>query len=206
MTGQPQGRQAPHPVAAVILAAGQSRRLGHPKQLVLFRGEALVHRAARAAVEAGLDPVVVVIAPGADAVRRAVADLPVEVVENPAAEAGMGTSVSLGVTQLRRRGPERGVLLIVCDQPLLDAHHLAAIVAARQQTGSPVVASEYGGVKGVPVLVGPEILDEVAALDGDRGARDIVRRDPARVTAVPFPGGAVDVDTAEDLERARRRE
>ena len=204
MTDQPQGLAARPPVAAVVLAAGRSRRLGHPKQLVVFRGEALVHRAARAALEAGAERVVVVIAPGADAVRQAVADLPVQVVENPAADSGMGSSVSLGVARIRREAPD--CLLTTCDQPLLDGAHLARLVAARRATGKPVIASAYSGVLGVPVLVGSELLGELAALQGDTGARDVVRRDPARVAAVPFPGGEADVDTAEDLERARRRE
>ncbi len=194
-------------LAAVVLAAGRSRRLGRPKQLVRFRGEALVHRAARAAVEAGFAPVVVVVAPGAAAVRDAVADLPVEVIENPRTLAGMGSSVQAGVARARAGTPDlAGVALLACDQPLVDAAHLRSLAAAREATGRPVVASEYGGVLGVPALLGAESLDEIASLRGDAGAREIVRRDPARVVGVALPGGALDVDRPEDLAAARRRE
>jgi len=191
------------PFGAVVLAAGQSLRLGRPKQLVEFRGEPLVRRATRAAVEAMLEPVVVVIAPAAEAVRAAVAGLPVEVVENPLWASGMASSLRAGVARVRALAPAAaGVTLIACDQPLVDAAHLQQLLAERRRTGRPVVASEYAGVRGVPVLMGAEILDEVGALEGDTGARDIVRRDPARVAAVPFPGGELDVDTAADLARA----
>ena len=194
-------------MAAVILAAGQSRRLGRPKQLLAFRGEPLVRRAARAALVAGLDPVVSVVAPGADAVRAALSGLAVDVVENAASRAGVGTSVAAGVARVRAVAPgASGVVLVACDQPLVDADHLRSLVEARRRTGSPVVASEYAGVRGVPVLIGAEILEEVAALDADRGAREVVRRDPARVVGVPFPGGDLDIDVEADVARARKIE
>jgi molybdenum cofactor cytidylyltransferase len=195
------------PVGAVLLAAGGSRRLGRAKQLVVFRGEPLVHRAARIALEAGLAPVVVVLAPGAAAVREALAGLPVDVVENGAAAAGVGTSVSAGVARLGVVAPAiSGAVLLVCDQPLLDPEHLRAMVAARDASGLPVIASEYGGVKGVPALFGAQILGELLTLEGDIGAREVIRRDPARVLGIPFPQGSLDVDEEEDVTAARARE
>jgi molybdenum cofactor cytidylyltransferase len=194
-------------IGAVVLAAGGSRRLGRPKQLVAFRGEPLVRRAARAAIGAGLDPVVIVIAPGAVAVHAAVADLAVEVVENERAATGMASSVQEGVAAVLARSPgAAGVALLACDQPLLDAAHLRALLEAHRSGRRPIVASEYGGVRGVPAILDAGILAEVVGLTGDAGAREIVRRDPSRVVAVPFPGGELDVDRAEDLDAARRRE
>jgi molybdenum cofactor cytidylyltransferase len=193
-------------VGAILLAAGGSRRLGRPKQLVPFRGEALVRRAARIAVEADLSPVVVVIAPGAGAVREALAGLPVELVENALAAAGVGTSVTAGVARLQAIAPSvSGVVLLVCDQPLLESDHLRALLARREATNLPVIASEYEGVLGVPALFGAEVLGELGALEGDIGARQVIRRDPARVAAVAFPQGALDVDEEQDVRAARSR-
>jgi molybdenum cofactor cytidylyltransferase len=79
-------------------------------------------------------------------------------------------------------------------------------VARWGEGGGHVVASEYQGVLGVPALFGAALLDELAALEGDIGARQVIRRDPARVTAVPFPEGALDVDDEGDLTAARERE
>ena len=190
-------------VAAVVLAAGRSVRLGRPKQLLVVAGEPLVRRAARAALEAGLSPVVVVTGAGGREVQTALGELPVEVAENASPEAGMAVSVRLGVARARALSPGLdAVALLACDQPLLDAAHLARLVDARRVSGRAIVASEYEGVRGVPVLLGAEVLEEVAALEGDAGAREVVRRDPARVAGVPFPGGALDVDREEDLVRA----
>jgi molybdenum cofactor cytidylyltransferase len=195
------------PVGAVLLAAGGSRRLGRSKQLVPFRGEPLVRRAARIAAEAGLSPVVVVIASGAGEVELALAGLPVDVVHNAAAVGGVGTSVAAGVARLRAIAPSAsGAVLLVCDQPLLEADHLRALVARREATGLPVIASGYEGVLGVPALFGAEVLDELASLDGDIGAREVIRRESSRVVAVPFPAGALDVDEEEDVTAARGRE
>lgn len=194
-------------VGAVLLAAGGSRRLGRPKQLVVFRGEPLVRRVARLACEAGLSPVVVVLAPGARAVGEALDGLPVVEVENASAADGVGTSVATGVARLRELAPAaRGALLLVCDQPLLEAEHLRSMVATCVATGKPVVASEYQGVQGVPALFGAEVLDELASLRGDIGAREVIRRDPGRVVALPFPEGALDVDAEQDVDAARGRE
>jgi molybdenum cofactor cytidylyltransferase len=188
-------------VAAVVLAAGGSRRLGTPKQLVTFRGEPLVRRAAYAALGAGADPVAVVIRSGDDAVAAVVAELPVELVENAAAAGGMATSVQAGVAYLRTSVADLGaILLLACDQPMVDASYLEALLHVWRRTGRPIAASEYGGVPGVPCVVAAELMDELLALEGDTGARGVIRRDPNRVAVVPFPGGAVDVDTAEDLE------
>ncbi len=191
-------------VGAVVLAAGSSRRLGQPKQLVPFRGEPLVRRAVFAALGAGADPVVAVIRSGDDAVAAALSDLPVELAENADAASGMGGSVRCGAAYLRASVPDLGaVLLLACDQPLVDAAYLEALLHAWRRTGRPIAASEYGGVPGVPVVVSAELVGELLAIEGDTGARDVVRRAPERVLTVAFPGGAVDVDTAEDLDRLR---
>lgn len=189
------------PIAAVVLAAGRSRRLGRPKQLVEVGGEPLVRRAARAAAGAGLTPVVVAVSPGADAVIAALEGLGVEPVEVQGGEEGMSASVKAGVARALALSPgAAAVVLVACDQPRVDAEQLRRLVAARARSGLPIAASEYAGVRGVPALLGREILGEVAALGGDAGAREIIRRDPARVTPVPFPGGELDVDAEGDLQ------
>jgi molybdenum cofactor cytidylyltransferase len=194
-------------VGAILLAAGESRRLGRPKQLVRFRGEPLVRRAARTALEAGLSPVVVVLRPGAPEEEEVLAGLTVEVVHNAAAGDGVGTSVRAGVAHLRSVAPAApAVVLLVCDQPLLEPGHLRSLVTRREEGGAPIVASEYQGVLGVPALFEAELLDELASLGGDIGARQVIRRDPARVSAVPFPEGALDVDDDRDVSAARARE
>ncbi|BDG03194.1 nucleotidyltransferase family protein [Anaeromyxobacter oryzae] len=193
-------------IGGVVLAAGRSVRLGTPKQLLVLEGEALVRRAARAAVEAGLWPVVVVVGDHADEVRGALAGLPVATVANPQYETGMASSLRRGLARLTECAPDAaGVVVLACDQPRVSAEHVEALVEAQRQAGKLVAASSYSGALGVPALFAAAVFPELLALEGDRGARGVVERDPARVCAVPLEGGELDVDTPEDWDRARGR-
>ncbi len=187
-------------VAAVVLAAGGSRRLGQPKQLVLWKGEALVRRAARLALEAGCRPVRVVLGAEAEACRQALAGLDVEPILNPAWGEGMASSLRAGIRQLPEEA--EAILLLACDQPHLEVSHLAGLLAVQAAGPEATVASAYGGVRGVPALFPRRRLPELAALEGDRGARALLAGPEVR--EVPFPGGAFDLDAPEDLERLRR--
>ncbi|HUL61253.1 MAG TPA: nucleotidyltransferase family protein [Anaeromyxobacteraceae bacterium] len=184
---------------AVVLAAGGSTRLGRPKQLLVLGGEPLVRRAARAALEAGLSPVVVVVGAAADGVRAAIAGLPVAAVENAGWAEGIGSSIRAGIAALARAGAPAAAV-VLCDQPRLDAAHLARL-AATWRAGAAIAASAYGGARGVPAVFDASVFGELASLAGDRGARAVISRDPARVAEVPFPGGEEDVDRPEDWER-----
>ena len=185
-------------VTSIVLAAGASSRLGRPKQLVVWRGETLVHRAARLAVEAGLGPVRVVTGAHADEVARAVADLTVTCVHNPRAAEGLAGSLGQGL-----EGVEGAVLVLTCDQPLLTAEHLRALAARWSGTGAERVASDYDGVAGVPALFSASLLPQLRALQGDQGARAVLRGHA--VETVPLAGGGLDVDTEEDVRALERR-
>ena len=190
-------------LGAVVVAAGASRRLGTPKQLLLLDGEPLVHRAARVALSAGLAPVVVVVGHEAARVRAALADLPLAAVEKAAWAAGVGGSIARGVAEVRRlAGGLGGVMLLVSDQPLVTREHLEALAAA-VRAGAPLAASTYAATEGVPAAFGTPLLPELLALAGDTGAKAIVRRHRSRAALIPFAGAAHDVDTPADLARLR---
>ena len=184
------------PIPAVILAAGASRRLGAPKQALLWQGEALLHRAARVALESVYSPVIVVLGAAMEASLEALAGLGVDIVVNPAWAEGMGSSIRAGVAAL----PEdaKAVLLLVCDQPALSREHLEEIRRLHGQAPDQVIVSAYAGIRGVPALVPKGRFPELQALAGDRGAQGLFRCGDLR--EVPFPGGDLDVDTPGDLE------
>ena len=161
-------------VTIVILAAGFSRRLGHPKQLVLFDGETLLARAARIAREA-CDDVVVVTRPEFAALEG------VRVVINENAEEGIASSIRLGVAAC-----DDAVLLMLCDQPHVTASHLRAMIAAN----APLVATGYAGVTGVPALFGSQYRDALLALRGDRGAQGLL----GGAVVIACEAAAIDVD------------
>lgn len=182
------------PVPALLLAAGASRRLGTPKQALRWKGEALLHHAARVALEAGCAPVIVVLGAEAELAREVVADLPVSTVHNPGWEEGMGASLRTGMTALP---PEaEAVLLLVCDQPALEANLLAAFLAAHREAPGRVIAAAYAGIRGVPALFPRAFFPALRALAGDRGARGLLGGEA--VVELDFPGGELDVDRPED--------
>jgi len=194
------------PIAAVLLAAGASRRFGRPKQLAELGGEPLVRRAARAALAAGCDPVVVVLGAQAGAVAGALAGLPLTQLRNEAWEEGMAGSLRAGLAAADEAAPAaRGALLLVADQPAVDAALLGRLLARFEEGGAArPVACAYGGSHGVPAILPRSLFPELAALRGDRGAKAVLAAHRAELLEVPFPDGELDVDTEEDLARARR--
>lgn len=181
----------------VLLAAGGSRRLGQAKQLLEFGGESLVHRAARLALATAPGDAVLVLGAHADAVLAGVATLALRPVQCADWERGMGTSLRAGLAAL---SPDcAGALVLLCDQPDLDAAHLHALVQAWRLEPTRAAASAYAGVLGVPALLPRAWFAELAALDGDRGARDLLRQRAADVRAVPCAPLSRDIDVPADL-------
>jgi molybdenum cofactor cytidylyltransferase len=189
-------------IGAVILAAGSSSRMGRPKQLLRFGGETLLTRAALAALGAACNPVIVVTGAHAEQTRGELRGLGVLEVENPRWEAGMGSSVSAGVLALLEAQPgTAAVVLMLCDQPLVNADVVAGLVASHRETGCEAVASRYGESYGVPALFARTLFDELARLEGHAGAKQVIGRHASRARFVPFPGGEFDVDTPDDFTR-----
>ncbi len=189
--------------AAVVLAAGASTRLGQAKQLIEVGGESLLRRTARLALEAGCAPVVVVVGFEAERMRAELSGLDVEVVVHPEWREGMGGSLRCGVGSVfgertAGTGPD-AVLLLVCDQPRLTVDHLRTLLSQHEAGGTAITASQYAGRTGVPAVFAAAVVPELLECRGDQGAREVIRRDAARVQVVPWPEGAVDIDRPEDL-------
>lgn len=185
--------------AAIVLAAGASRRLGRPKQLLARDGEPLVRRAARLCREAGFDPVLVVLGHAAAEVEAVLHGLPVQAVANPDWAEGMAASIRTGVEALPAAAA--AALLLPCDQPALDRDLLVRLLQAHRAAPTATLACAYAGGVGVPALFPRGRFPELAALRGDRGAKGLLG--PA--VRIPFPQGGVDLDTPEDLEDWLRR-
>jgi CTP:molybdopterin cytidylyltransferase MocA len=193
------------PLPAIILAAGGSRRLGQPKQLVSIAGEALLARAIRIVRESGAEPLIVVLGAHCDFIASSVDLSDVQSVTNPNWGQGIATSIHAGIQALLDgdRGAE-AVLLLVCDQPKLTAQHLRALIAAHQREGqakgqATIVASEYAGIAGIPAIFPANQFANLLKLRGDSGARYLLRQPDCPIITLPFEGGEVDIDTPEDL-------
>ncbi len=189
-------------VAGLVLAAGASTRMGANKLLLELDGEPLVRRAARAALDAGLDPVLVVVGHEAERTRAAVAGLRCTPVPNPAYAEGPGSSLRAGAAALPADAAAAVVLL--GDMPLVTAAMIRTLVERWRATGAPVVVSDYAGVLAPPTLFDRAVLPELGALHGETAARPVVERHRADAETVPWPPAALgDVDVPSDLERLR---
>jgi molybdenum cofactor cytidylyltransferase len=188
-------------IAAVVLAAGASRRLGKHKQLIEIASESLLRRSARMAVESGCSPVCVVLGFEAERMRGELEGLGVEAVVNAEWVEGMGSSLRSGVEAIRVFVPE-GILVMVCDQPRLTVEHLRTLLAAHEEAGAGVriTASRYGGRAGVPAVFGAALFGELAAVRGDKGAREVIVRNSDRMQTVEWPDGEFDVDEPEHVK------
>ena len=190
-------------VAAIVLAAGASRRLGNPKQLLKVGDETLLERAIRLANEAGASPVLVVLGAYREAICTAVHFGDAIEVVNEHWEEGIATSVQAGLLALDAagRGAE-GVLLMSCDQPRITATHLRSLTETFAAQAAPaIVASAYAGIRGVPAIVPRVAWPGLRELRGDQGARALLRHPPCTVVSVPLIGGEVDIDLPEDIAK-----
>lgn len=183
-------------IPAVVLAAGASRRLGEPKQLVRLEGETLIHRITRTALEV-CDPVLVVVGCEHGRVQEALSGLRVCCLHNLEWEEGMASSLRTAVSALPLDA--RAVLLLVCDQPAVDHALLEAMLDQHRVHPSRRIACAYSGTLGIPALLPRADFDALLDLRGDQGARGLLKAEG--VLAVPFPGGELDVDRPEDLAR-----
>lgn len=177
--------------AAIVLAAGASTRMGEPKQLVRLGEETLLERAVRVAREAGCSPVVVVLGAAADRVKSRCALEDAVVLVNEKWSEGMGASIRCGVAAV---GDVGGCVVMTCDQPAVTVGHLQKLME-----GVEIAASGYAGRRGVPAYFPASVFAALRDLRGDAGARELLTT--ARVAELLH--GELDVDTEEDLARAR---
>lgn len=181
-------------VAAIILAAGASTRLGEPKQLVTLGGERLVERAVRVARQAGCDPIVVVLGAHAESIVAQCRLDPARTVVNPDWREGMASSIRCGVRQLDDT-PDAAILM-TCDQPAITADHLQALM--RRGIEGPV-ASHYAGRRGVPACFPAASFGDLSLLAGEEGARQLLRS----ALTIELVGGELDIDTPQTLAVAK---
>lgn len=190
------------PVGAIILAAGSSSRMpGSQKVLLEFDGKPMVRHTMESASEGGCHQVVVVYA--TDDVRDAV-DGGAELIHNPKASTGMASSLQVGLRAMRDEIAAAVVLL--ADQPLVGSRTIAALMRAWRREGSrPAVAvAQAHGEWAPPVVLARELWNELFALKGDAGARQILQGHPELLDMVPAPGRPDDIDTPEDYAKIVR--
>jgi CTP:molybdopterin cytidylyltransferase MocA len=194
-------------IGAVLLAAGAGERMGRrPKCLLELGSVPVIRRTLIALSGAGVDELVVVLGHHADLIEKAVQDFPVTIVRNPAPDDGIVSSQRVGLAALGR-GYD-AVLMALADQPMVNADDIGALIRAwkKRPEGAGVVFPQVAGQKGNPVVIGPEVREQILAENANVGCRQWREHHPELV--VPFFTDCrrycVDVDTPEDLERFER--
>ena len=180
---------------AIILAAGEARRFGRPKQCAEFGDRSLLERAVATVRAARLEPLVVL-----GAHREAVESELDETCRRVVAEEweeGMGASIRRAARAISPDEIQR-VTVVACDQPLVT--HLDLRLLNQKCATADAAAAVYEGVAGIPACFDARMLGELEELEGDRGARWVLRGDEYRVAAVPMDHAGVDIDTPDDLE------
>lgn len=186
-------------IAAIVLAAGFSRRMGRPKLLLELRGKAIVRWSVEA-IAPLVEDLIVVTGPDDGGLRAALAGLRVRFATNPRPHEGQGSSIAAGIAALKPW--TRAVLVALGDQPRVPDDVVPALLEAWRRSAKPIVAPVYAGTQGTPVLFAGEVFAELGRLTGDAGARGVVQAQPERVELVSFERPMPpDVDTPEDYAR-----
>jgi molybdenum cofactor cytidylyltransferase len=190
--------------AGLILAAGESSRMGRDKALLTYRGRTFLETIMQMLRTAGLERTVVVLGYHADEIQRAVDLRGIQVVINPNYPQGQTSSLQTGLRALEKEEPE-AVILCLVDHPAVSAEVVKQLLANFHQSGAPVVIPTFEGQRGHPVLISRQLFPELLSLAPGAGANTVIReyRDATQFVEVEDRGILLDVDDPETYERLR---
>lgn len=198
------------PTAGIILAAGMSRRLGQPKQLLKIQGRTLVEITVDAALGSKLDCIVLVLGNEFEAVVQALGHRTksprLNIIKNTAFREGMSESIRLG---LRWASPDfPSVMFLLGDQPLIRSETIDFLLDRFRASDKDILVPVYRHKKGNPTIFSRIFYKQILNIKGDVGARKIIRDNPERVNLVETDDPALffDIDTPTDLEKLKRKE
>jgi molybdenum cofactor cytidylyltransferase len=190
-------------VYCIILAAGNSSRLGKPKQLLVWQGITLLEHAIQTVGLLLGSRIIVVVGANADAMHSAVELNQVTTVNNPNWQEGIASSIRIGIVALPL--DSRAVLIMLCDQPLISTYHIKSLLEALQKQPEFIIASSYNETVGVPAIFPSAFLSELRTLKGDTGAKSLFSKYPDKLVTVPVPEATLDIDTVADYNQLTNR-
>jgi molybdenum cofactor cytidylyltransferase len=191
------------PTAGIILAAGESRRFGAPKQLFGLGGRYLIEWVLTAALDSNLDHVLLVLGFEHERIRRSLASSTThpkcEILVNPDYHDGQSTSLKAGIRRVRDEFP--AVMFLLGDQPLVDANLINLLLDRYKKSEKPICIPTHVGARGNPTLFASSFYPAILNLMGDRGGRDLIAAHPDQVLAVEIPDPRVflDIDRPDDV-------
>jgi molybdenum cofactor cytidylyltransferase len=193
-------------IATLILAAGESSRMGTPKQLLKWKDSTILETVITNVLKSKSAHNLVILGAHYDAIQSKIENYNIETLYNEHWKKGLGNSLAFGIKQLQKNYQVDGVLIVLADQPLIDSDYLNTLINTFEVGKKQIIASDYGpdtsGEKlGVPALFDICYFEELSKLDNDRGAKKTIMEHIENVITVNASQLISDIDTMEDYER-----
>ena len=182
-------------VSAILLAAGEAKRMGKLKQLMPLGGTTMVEQTIDNLLSSGVSKVIVVLGYKAEEVMKKIAGRPIKIVVNPIYRQGMGTSIAAGLKLVDSR--TQAVMLALGDQPFVDSPTINRLIEEFQNHDKGIAIPTYKGRRGHPLIFSIKYKAQLSRLKGDTGGREIIKRHPEDIleVAVDCEGIVIDIDT-----------
>ena len=194
-------------IGVIVLAAGASRRLGFPKQLVEFKGKPLLQHSIDVAELLEFDCRILMLGSNSEKIKKELDIGNFTIIINEKWELGMGTSISKGVSAaLKAKSDLEHILILLSDQPFITKEKIQELIRQQIENKKPATFSEYAGEVGVPAIFSKETFSDLMMLKKDQGAKKLILDEKISFETIKFEGGNFDVDTAKDVELLKQME
>jgi molybdenum cofactor cytidylyltransferase len=188
-------------IVCIVLAAGSSKRMGSPKQLLKISNTTLIGNACKTALNSGSNGVVVVTGSNSELIRKEIIGLPVTIIENKNWEEGIASSIRTSVNYVISTFHNAdGILFTLGDQPLITSAFLSEIIQIFQKNNGKSVATTYKNSPGVPAIFSKDLFYELIQLKGDEGAKSILMKYQKELITASPGDILLDIDTPEDYK------
>ncbi|HSI78820.1 MAG TPA: nucleotidyltransferase family protein [Lunatimonas sp.] len=185
--------------ALLILGAGNSSRLGRPKQLLGLKDTTLLNHTLTEALKVSCQVRVLVLGAYQKEIQAKITPTDIEILFNKNWEKGMASSIQVGLNWLIDHHDPDQVLILLCDQPFIDHKLMELLIAQKREEKKGIIGSAYGGTVGVPALFDKKYFPALLSLKGKEGARSLLRKFDDDAGSIKFPKGNIDIDTENDF-------
>ena len=185
----------------IILAAGQSARMGQPKQHLLYKGKTLLQHTIDVATASVCSPVIGVLGAYADDIIAGIQQGLITIVYNPNWAEGMASSIKTGITELQKTDGINAAVIMLCDQPFVNTGLINKLVKQHQQSGKGIIACSYSQTVGVPAVFSRQYFATLQNMQGRQGAKQLCSKFTHDLSVIDFPSGATDIDIPDDYQK-----
>ena len=180
--------------------------MGKPKQLLTYQGSSLISHAVKIGLNSNCRPVIVVLGAYKEQVKPQIDKLPIEIIENSDWETGMSSSIRAGINAINQSNSNLdSVIIALADQPLISEAVFNQLIKEYRDTNNKIIAAAYDDIVGVPALFDKNFFSELMDIEGDRGAKALIRKYRDEVLTVPVAEAAIDIDTPDDYQKLLSR-